>query len=67
MITLCKTGCFEAGAKDLPEAFRAAGWEVSVELCLDRCLHCERGEIVGKIDGLIVAQVAAEWRAMISS
>ncbi len=64
MITLCKTACFESGARDLPDVLRGAGFEVAVELCLDRCMHCERGEIVGKVDGALVAQTPDEWRAL---
>ena len=64
MIQLCKTGCFDAGAKGLAEDLRAAGYEVSFELCLDRCSHCERGEIVGKVDGILVAHTPTQWRAL---
>ena len=63
MITLCKTGCFQAGAKDLPEALRAAGYEVRLETCLDRCAHCDRGEIVGRVGEDWVAQGPALGRS----
>ena len=64
MITLCKTGCFNSGAKNLPEKLQQAGFAVSTELCLDRCIPCEGGQIVGKVDGEFVAQSADEWLAL---
>lgn len=61
MIVLCKTGCFQSGAKELPDLLRAAGHEVRLELCFDRCSHCERGAIVGRVDEEWVAQEASLW------
>ena len=50
----------EATAKPM----RAAGHEVHLELCLDRCAHCDRGEIVGRVGDDWVAQEPKLWRQL---
>ena len=54
-------GLLRLGAKSLAEALKAAGHTVRLEPCLNACVPCERGQIVGRVDGQLVAQSHDDW------
>jgi len=58
-------GLLRVGAKALAGELKAAGHDVRLEPCLNACVPCEQGQIVGRVDGQLVAQSRDEWFALV--